>query len=173
MLLLIVTIAKGHLTALERRGSNNTEPTSGDTSESTSELLVRLRNQMNELTNLNADAHVAVLRKELETKEQDSTSQPEAAVANELNCEVFTLERMETTGRVLPEEQYLLPASNTIVGEVMRELLTEMRISRDPSNVTTLKEMKTNTMDTSKCDGRCIEVTQVRDAEYLHELVAR
>lgn len=130
------------------------------------EAIVALNGHLKQITNLNADAHVAVLRDEIGRMQPTG----EVRIANALNTEPFILPATEVHGA----EQYLLPPADSEIGELMRTLLVDMRIRRDPQNKITLKEMQNAEYDGNVRDGSVVEVTQTKGgAEYLHELVSR
>ena len=130
-----------------------------------------MRSILNDVTNLNADVNVALMKEELSHAESDDGAEDEI-IRNVFNCTDFVLEEITNGIQSYERETYRLPDANTPIGEVMRNVLTRMRENRDPSNVVTMKEVRTQTMPNGR-DGSCIRVAHERDAEYLHELIAR
>jgi hypothetical protein len=132
---------------------------------------------MEALTNLNADAHTSVLKAQLEVEEQRmavNTEQP--ATTGMLNCETYVLPDINDTTQASfgdwEQEEYRLPSAETEIGVVMRTLLRDMRIKRNPAHCVSLQEKRENNFPQGM-DGSCVKVTQDKDAEYLHELIAR
>jgi len=131
-----------------------------------------VRRILDDVTNLNAVVNVALLKEEWSHEESDNDVAEDEMIRNVFNCTDFVLEETTDGIRSCGRETYRLPDANTPIGEVMRNVLTRMRDNRDPSNVVTVNELRTQTMPAGR-DGSCIKVAHERDAEYLHELIAR
>lgn len=135
------------------------------------EVLLALKANLAELTNLNADTHTSALRDQMISEKFTQVTDVNSSNAHSLNTVPFVIPAVEGVGGV---EQYLLPPEDSEIGEVMRKLLMDMRNQRNPRNKITLKQMKSGDYDTETCDGTCVEVVQEKCGhEYLHENVSR
>jgi predicted nuclease with TOPRIM domain len=140
--------------------------------ERVTKCLDNTRTILDELTNLNADVHISLLKEKWSHVEDDIDINEDERISNSFNCTDFVLEENMNEIRPLERETYRLPDADSEIGMVMRNVLTRMREKRDPSNMVTMKELRTQTVPNDR-DSSCIKVAHEREAEYLHELIAR
>jgi len=135
--------------------------------------LTRMKATMQKMTDLNAELQMTHLKAMFVFEDYLNGVGLENPLnpPNAFNCERFVLQGGETEYYLYPEESFWFPAANTRVGQVMRELFTEMRERR-------LEHTRQFTSLEAYLDGddeqqlNTYEVMQSNHAGVLSELVS-
>ena len=126
----------------------------------------RLENALNEITNLNADAHVARLKKSLIDQEQDVE---ELEPTRGLNHVPFNLPRAETGVDETPADVIYIPDGE--LGNVVKDLLLA---SRDPDKLIRTNEIHFDEVKRSHINvyGKRLRYSARQHDTHLRELVS-
>ena len=135
-------------------------------SSETEDVDERIENALNEITNLNADAHVARLKKRLMDQEQDCE---ELETPRGLNHVRFNLPRAETALDETPADVIYIP--DGVLGDVVKELLLA---SRDPVKLARTNEIHFDEVKRSHVNvyGKRLRYSARQHDTHLRELVS-
>jgi hypothetical protein len=129
----------------------------------------RMESALNEITNLNADAHVARLKKSLIDQEQDFEELEELELTRGLNYVRFNLPRAETGVDETPADVIYIPDGE--LGNVVKDLLLA---SRDPDKLTRTNEIHFDEVKRSHINvyGKRLRYSARQHDTHLRELVS-